>query len=130
MYYTKSGCTTKVAHYGWHSPSWRKLPNGTSVRGITHDHCTQSPDKPWGYNFIPACDQHDYGYGTIGNSYKGYYKFLSRNKGLNVDGVFWTSLFTKTCNAYFTSMNCRATANVYYSFVTVLGRAKNGANAT
>ncbi|MFH8463514.1 phospholipase A2 [Streptomyces sp. NPDC017991] len=130
MYYTKSGCTTKVAHYGWHSPSWKKLPNGTKVRGISHDHCTTAPDKPLGYDFRPACDQHDYGYGTIGNSYKGYYKYLSRNKGINVDGVFWTSLYTKTCNGYFFKSTCRNLANVYYVAVTVFGRAKNGANAT
>ncbi|WP_229919221.1 phospholipase A2 [Streptomyces minutiscleroticus] len=130
MYYTKSGCTTKVAHYGWHSPSWKKLPNGTKVRGINHDHCTSAPDRPLGYDFRPACDQHDYGYGTIGNSYKGYYKYLSRNKGLNVDGVFWTSLYTKTCNGYFFKSPCRSTANLYYAAVTVFGRAKNGAKAT
>lgn len=130
MYYTKSGCSTKVAHYGWHSPSWKKLPGGTSVRGINHDHCTTAPDRPLGYDFRPACDQHDYGYGTIGNSYKGYYKYLSRNKGLNVDGVFWTSLYTKTCNGYFFKSPCRSAANLYYAAVTVFGRAKNGANAT
>ncbi|MBT2675951.1 phospholipase [Streptomyces sp. ISL-14] len=130
MYYTRSGCTTKVAHYGWHSPSWKKLPNGTSVRGINHDHCTTAPDRPLGYDFRPACDQHDYGYGTIGNSYKGYYKYLSRNKGFAVDGVFWTSLYTKTCNGYFFKSPCRSAANLYYAAVTVFGRAKNGANAT
>jgi YD repeat-containing protein len=130
MYYTKSGCTTKVAHYGWHSPSWKKLPNGTKVRGISHDHCTTAPDRPLGYDFRPACDQHDYGYGTIGNSYKGYYKYLSRHKGINVDAVFWTSLYTKTCNGYFFKAPCRSTANVYYAAVTVFGRAKNGAKAT
>ncbi|MFF7641297.1 phospholipase A2 [Streptomyces canus] len=130
MYYTKSGCTTKVAHYGWHSPSWKKMPGGTWVRGISHDHCTTAPDKPLGYDFRPACDQHDYGYGTIGNSYKGYYKYLSRGKGVNVDAVFWTSLYTKTCNAYFFKGVCRNLANTYYVAVTVFGRAKNGANAT
>ncbi|CAL9555732.1 hypothetical protein SUDANB145_04516 [Streptomyces sp. enrichment culture] len=130
MYYTKSGCTTKVAHYGWHSPAWKKLPNGTKVRGINHDHCTSAPDRPLGYDFRPACDQHDYGYGTIGNSYKGYYKYLSRNKGFAVDGVFWTSLYTKTCNGYWIKSPCRSAANLYYAAVTVFGRAKNGANAT
>ncbi|MBL3670500.1 phospholipase [Streptomyces sp. M2CJ-2] len=130
MYYTKSGCTTKVAHYGWHSPSWKRLPNGTKVRGINHDHCTSAPDRPLGYDFRPACDQHDYGYGTIGNSYKGYYKYLSRNKGLNVDSVFWASLYTKTCSGYRFKSICRSTANVYYAAVAVVGRAKNGAKAT
>ncbi|MFI9340338.1 phospholipase A2 [Streptomyces sp. NPDC052773] len=130
MYYTKSGCTTKVAHYGWHNPTWKTLPNGTKVRGIHEDHCTTSPDAPLGYNFRPACDQHDYGYGTIGNSYKGYYKYLSRSKGLNVDGVFWNSLYWKTCSAYWFKSTCRSLANTYFVFVAVIGRAKNGANAT
>ncbi|WP_051741456.1 phospholipase A2 [Streptomyces xylophagus] len=130
MYYTKSGCTSKVAHYGWHSPSWKKMPGGTWVRGITHDHCTTAPDQPLGYDFRPACDMHDYGYGLIGNTYKGYSKYLSRYKGINVDAVFYTALFTKTCGSYFFKSPCRGLANTYYTAVTVFGRAKNGANAT
>lgn len=130
MYYTKSGCTSKVAHYGWHSPSWKKMPGGTSVRGISHDHCTSAPDRPAGYDFRAACDMHDYGYGLIGNTYKNYYKYLSRNKGLAVDSVFYTALYNKTCSAYFFKSACRSLANTYYVAVTVFGRAKNGANAT
>ncbi|MCZ0978831.1 phospholipase A2 [Streptomyces diastatochromogenes] len=100
------------------------------MRGINHDHCTTAPDKPLGYNFIPACDMHDYGYGLIGNTYKGYKYYLSRNKGLAVDAVFYSTLYSKTCSAYFWKSTCRSLANTYYAAVTVFGRAKNGANAT
>ncbi|WP_245727446.1 phospholipase A2 [Streptomyces vietnamensis] len=130
LYYWKTGCTSKVAHYGWHSPKWKKTPTGYWVRGINHDHCTTAPDKPLGYNFIPACDMHDYGYGLIGNTYKGYKYYLSRNKGLAVDAVFYSTLYWKTCSAYFWKSTCRSLANTYYAAVTVFGRAKNGANAT
>ncbi|MEU9379176.1 phospholipase A2 [Streptomyces sp. NPDC048255] len=130
MYYWKTGCTAKVAHYGWRSPQWKTTPTGYKVRGINHDHCTTAPDKPLGYNFIPSCDMHDYGYGLIGNSYKGYKYYLSRNKGLAVDAVFYSTLYSKTCPAYFWKSTCRSLANTYYGAVTVFGRAKNGANAT
>ncbi|MFJ9341893.1 phospholipase A2 [Streptomyces sp. NPDC101733] len=130
MYGWKAGCSTKVAHYGWHSPKWEQTRTGYWVRGINHDHCTNAPDKPLGYNFVPACDMHDYGYGLIGNSYKGYRYYLSRNKGLSVDAVFYSTLYSKTCPGYFWKSTCRSLANTYFGAVAAFGRAKNGANAT
>ncbi|MER7625229.1 phospholipase A2 [Streptomyces sp. NPDC126503] len=130
MYYWKSGCTSKVAHYGWRSPKWKTTKTGYKVRGINHDHCTAALDKPLGYNFVPACDMHDYGYGLIGNTYKGYRYYLSRNKGLAVDAVFYDTLYSKTCSGYLIKGPCRSLASTYYGAVTVFGRAKNGAKAT
>ncbi|PVC65139.1 hypothetical protein DBP18_31115 [Streptomyces sp. CS081A] len=130
MYYSYAGCSTKVAHYGWRNPSWKQLKNGTWVRGIYYDHCTTAPDRPLGFDFRPACDSHDYGYGTIGNAYKGYRYYLDKYKGYQVDALFWDMLYNKTCPAYFLKRTCRAAANTYYGAVTVFGRAKNGANAT
>ncbi|MFH8475498.1 phospholipase A2 [Streptomyces sp. NPDC018000] len=130
MYYSYSGCSTKVAHYGWRNPSWKKLPNGTWVRGINYDHCTTAPDKPLGYDFRPACDSHDYSYGTIGNAYKGYRYYLDKYKGWQSDAQFWDMLYNKTCSRYFFKTACRTAASTYYWAVAVFGRAKNGANAT
>ncbi|MET9672469.1 phospholipase A2 [Streptomyces sp. NPDC006482] len=130
MHYSYSGCSTKVAHYGWRNPFWTKTPTGTWVRGIYYDHCTTAPDKPAGFDFRPACDSHDYGYGTIGNAYKGYRYYLDKYKGWQVDAEFWNLLYNKTCPDYFFKGTCRKLANVYYGAVTVFGRAKNGANAT
>ncbi|MEU5219150.1 phospholipase A2 [Streptomyces sp. NPDC020807] len=130
MRYSRSGCSTKVAHYGWRNPFWTKTPTGTSVRGIYYDHCTTAPDKPLGYDFRAACDSHDYGYGTIGNAYKGYRYYLDKYKGWQADAEFWNLLYNKTCPKYWTTGACRKIANVYYGFVAVIGRAKNGAYAT
>ncbi|GHH20667.1 phospholipase A2 [Streptomyces gardneri] len=130
MYYSGSGCSTKVAHYGWKNPSWKTTKAGWKVRGIDHDHCTTSPDKPGGYDFRPACDSHDYGYGTVGNAYKGYRYYLDKNKGLQVDATFWNQTYNGVCRGYFWKGACRLAANVYLGAVMVVGRVKSGANAT
>ncbi|MFB7516455.1 phospholipase A2 [Streptomyces sp. NPDC056144] len=130
MRYSYSGCSTKVAHYGWRNPFWTQTPTGTWVRGIYYDHCTTSPDKPAGYDFRAACDSHDYGYGTIGNAWKGYRYYLDKYKGWQADAEFWNLLYNKTCPKYWLTGACRKIANVYFGFVAVVGRAKNGANAT
>jgi len=130
LWYTKSGCAAWAAHYGWHAPYWKKLPSGYYVVGINHDHCTSSPDKPSGYDFRSACDMHDYGYGLIGNTYKGYKYYLDRNKKSNVDNAFHTTLRDYTCSAYRFKSVCRSIAYTYLKFVQRYGNPKNGANAT
>lgn len=130
MYYLYSGCATKVAHYGWHNPYWFQTPTGAWVVGIYHDYCTNALDKPGGWNFKPACASHDYGYGTIGNSWKGYKYYLDRNKGFNVDATFYGELYYYTCPAYSRRAACRTTAYTYYTAVFYFGHPKNGANAT
>lgn len=131
MWYQYSGCSTKVAHYGWRNPYWKKTPTGAWVVGINYDHCTRpGVDKPMGWDFRAACDSHDYGYGTIGNSYKGYRYYLDRNKGISVDVAFYNMLYYNTCPAYFWKTACRSTAYNYYTAVFYFGRPKNGANAT
>jgi hypothetical protein len=130
MWYWYRGCATKVAHYGWHNPYWRQTPTGAWVVGIYHDHCTWSLDKPRGWDFRPACDSHDYGYGTIGNSYKGYRYYLDRYKGLQVDVTFYRQLYYYTCPAYSWKSACRSTAYAYYTAVLYNGYPKKGADAT
>ncbi|MDF3140670.1 MULTISPECIES: phospholipase A2 [unclassified Streptomyces] len=130
MWYVYSGCATKVAHYGWHNPYWKQTPTGYWVVGINHDHCTSAADKPAGWDFRAACDAHDYGYGTIGNAYKGYKWYLDKGKGLQADSVFYTTLYSYTCPAYARKTACRTTAYSYYMAVYLFGKPKNGANAT
>lgn len=129
LWYTKSGCAAWVAHYGWHAPYWKRLPSGYWVIGINHDHCTSSPDKPSGYDFRSACDMHDYGYGLIGNTYKGYRYYLDRSKKSAVDDVFYTTLRDYTCSAYWAKSWCRSIAWTYRKGVNN-GNPRNGANAT
>ncbi|MFE3073096.1 phospholipase A2 [Streptomyces sp. NPDC059247] len=130
MWYQYTGCATKVAHYGWRNPGWRQTPTGAWVVGISYDNCTRSADKPGGWDFRTACNSHDYGYGTIGNTYKGYGYYLDRNKGFAVDAAFYNQLYYNTCPAYRFKRSCRATAYAYYTAVFYSGRPKNGANAT
>ncbi|GAA2476943.1 phospholipase A2 [Streptomyces gobitricini] len=130
MRYQKSGCTTKVAHYGWRWPSWKTTPSGRQVRGIYKDHCTKSPDKPSGWNFRPACDMHDYGYGVIGNSYTSHSHYLDTSKKSSVDTVFYNTLKDDVCSAYRAKAACRSTAYTYYQAVKLEGNPKNGAKAT
>lgn len=130
MWYVYSGCASKVAHYGWHNPYWKRTPTGHWIIGINHDHCTSARDKPNGWDFRAACDSHDYGYGTIGNAYKGYRYYLDRGKGLQADSTFYTTLYNYTCPAYRYKAACRSTAYAYYTAVFYFGRPKNGADAT
>ncbi|MEU2062805.1 phospholipase A2 [Streptomyces sp. NPDC013455] len=130
LWYLKSGCAAKVAHYGWHNPYWKVTAAGYLVVGINHDHCTSSPDKPLGFDFRAACDMHDYGYGLIGNTYKGYKYYLDRNKKSNVDYAFHTTLRDYTCTAYRKKGHCQAVALGYLKAVQKKGNPKNGANAT
>lgn len=132
MWWTKIGCIAWAAHYGWHSPSWKRTASGFKVMGINHDHCTQSPDRPSGFDFRPACDSHDYGYGLIGNTYKHYKYYLDRSRKADVDSRFYITMRDKVCGGYFILLRpaCRRIALVYWGFVRVKGNPKNGANAT
>ncbi|MGP3917394.1 phospholipase A2 [Nonomuraea sp. 10N515B] len=136
LWYTRKYCASKVAHYGWHNPYFKNTPTGFRVVGINHDHCTNAPDQPrwnvfWKFDFRVACDMHDYGYGLIGNTYKGYRWYLDRNKKSSVDNLFFTTLASKTCPKYSIVMRpgCLRWAAIYRLGV-LAGNPKNGANAT
>ncbi|MBT2231529.1 phospholipase A2 [Nonomuraea sp. NEAU-A123] len=131
LYYQRAGCSAWVAHNGWHKPLWKQLPSKRFVVGITYDHCTNAPDRPSGFDFRPACDMHDYGYGLIGNTYKHYKYYLDRYRKSQVDDVFYSTLKNWTCNAYFVLVRpvCRRWAWVYRQGVR-LGNPKNGADNT
>lgn len=125
-------CTTPVAHYGWKWPSWKQTPTGYWVRGINNDHCTDVSDRPSGFNFTSACDAHDYTYGTIGNTWKGYSRYLDRSKDWAADTAFHSLLRNNTCPAYawYKQGLCKNIAYGYYLGVLSMGHPKNGAYAT
>ncbi|WP_158088755.1 phospholipase A2 [Thermoactinospora rubra] len=130
LWYTKSGCSAWVAHYGWRKPYWRQLPTRRWVVGVLFDHCTRAPDRPAGFDFVAACDMHDYGYGLIGNTYKLYRYYLDRWHKSPVDDLFYVTLRDWTCSAYGARRAyCRAIAWVYRGAVR-FGNPKNGAYAT
>lgn len=138
LWYTRSGCAAWAAHYGWHYPDWKPLPTGRRVFGINHDHCTKASDRPsrFRFDFRSACDMHDYGYGLIGNIYKGYWYYLDPNRKSDVDNVFYVTLRDYTCPAYTgtwfgqkRSTICKRWAWTYRQAVRP-GNPKNGADAT
>ncbi|MEV5146916.1 phospholipase A2 [Streptomyces sp. NPDC052727] len=122
-------CVASVAHYGWHNPSWRQTPTGRWIMGIWHDHCTHSLDKPFGYDFRPACDAHDYAYGTIGNWYKDYARRMTPDKKGSADSEFYSLLKYQTCPGYWDQSWCGFIAYIYRQGVR-LGNPKNGADRT
>lgn len=135
LWYLKKDCAAWAAHYGWHKPGFKYTPTGKRVVGINHDGCsTPGPNisKPRGFNFRTACDMHDYGYGLIGNTYKGYKYYLDRSKKSNVENAFHTTMKTYSCKAYnvLARPECYGHAWVYYKAVGLKGNPKNGANAT
>ncbi|MFI5963934.1 phospholipase A2 [Streptomyces asoensis] len=135
LWYLETGCAAWAAHYGWHQPFWKQTPTGHWVVGINNDGCsTPGPNvsRPLGFNFRTACDMHDYGYGLIGNTYKGYKYYLDRSKKANVDSAFHTTMKTYSCKAYFITKRpaCYSVAYAYYKAVGLKGNPKNGANAT
>ncbi|MEV0388165.1 phospholipase A2 [Nonomuraea sp. NPDC050643] len=135
LWYTKKGCSAWAAHYGWHNPQFKNTPTGFQVVGIDHDHCTKSPDKPrylfWKFDFRVPCDMHDYGYGLIGNTYKGYKWYLDRNKKRKVDNLLFTTIAKKTCPKYSKAarVGCLQLAAIYRVGV-LAGKPKKGADAT
>ncbi|MFI1195046.1 phospholipase A2 [Micromonospora sp. NPDC020750] len=100
-------------------PSWKRTPTRKAVVGVTHDHCTSSPDRPSGFDFRSACDAHDYGYGII------YLKTQQwdKSKKASVDAVFYSLLRDHTCPRYniLVRANCRSTAYTYYTAVRLTG---------
>ncbi len=100
-------------------PSWKRTPTRKAVVGVTHDHCTYSPDRPSGFDFRSACDAHDYGYGII------YLKTREwdKSKKASVDAVFYSLLRDHTCPAYnfLVRGRCRTLAYTYYTAVRLTG---------
>lgn len=49
----------------------------------TSDGCTDSPDNPFGFPYVPACNRHDFGY----QNYRLQNRFTDSGK-LNIDNNF------------------------------------------
>ncbi|KAF5987098.1 phospholipase A2 [Fusarium coicis] len=86
----------------------------------TSDGCTSSPDNPFGFPFVPACNRHDFGY----NNYRIQSRFTVSNKA-RIDSNFKTDLYYQ-CTSSSAAGACRALADVYYAAV----RAFGGGDAT
>jgi hypothetical protein len=76
------------------------------------DACSWSPDKPFGFDFTPACHRHDFGYRN--NKRQGRW---NAGKKLRVDDKFKADMYS-ICGG---NIACKGTANVYYSAVRKWG---------
>ncbi|OBS25228.1 hypothetical protein FPOA_05761 [Fusarium poae] len=81
----------------------------------TSDGCTSSPDNPFGFPFIPACNRHDFGY----HNYRAQSRFTVSAKA-RIDSNFKTDLYFQ-CQSSSVSGVCRALADVYYAAVRAFG---------
>ncbi|GGS38766.1 MULTISPECIES: phospholipase [Actinokineospora] len=78
------------------------------------DGCSNSPDNPFGFNFVRACYRHDFGY----RNYKRQGRFTESTR-LSIDNKFKSDLYT-ICGTHW---GCRRTADVYYSAVRQFGNS-------
>ncbi|MCP2256934.1 phospholipase A2 [Streptoalloteichus tenebrarius] len=76
------------------------------------DGCSKSPDAPLGYNFLPACHRHDFGY----RNYKKQSRFSEANRK-RIDDNFHNDMYA-ICGS---SWTCKRTADVYYKAVREFG---------
>ncbi|KAK2599027.1 hypothetical protein QQS21_005493 [Conoideocrella luteorostrata] len=90
------------------------------------DNCSWSPDKPGGYNFIPSCHRHDFGYRNT-KAQKRFTKAMKKR----VDDNFKKDLY-KYCSQFsgiwsFKGVECRRYADIYVAFVRKFGKRDEGA---
>ncbi len=76
------------------------------------DACSWSPDKPLGFNFVPACHRHDFGYRN--NKKQGRW---NADKKLRIDNKFKADMYS-ICGGNFI---CKGTAELYYAAVRKWG---------
>ncbi|KAK0612627.1 prokaryotic phospholipase A2-domain-containing protein [Bombardia bombarda] len=81
----------------------------------TSDGCTDSPDNPFGFPFVPACNRHDFGY----QNYRAQSRFSETNKA-KIDSNFKTDLYYQCGTVSLTGV-CKALADVYYAAVKAFG---------
>jgi hypothetical protein len=74
-----------------------------------------SPDNP-GFNFLPSCYRHDFGY----RNYKVQSRFTDAAKD-RIDEKFRSDMYDE-CATEDAEDACRAVANVYYWAVQTFGR--------
>ncbi|KAI9882390.1 MAG: mitochondrial aspartate-glutamate transporter agc1 [Watsoniomyces obsoletus] len=84
------------------------------------DACTDSPDRPFGFNFANACNRHDFGY----QNYHKQHRFTEQSHE-RIDELLRTDFYT-VCSVYDVnekstrkSRDCRRLANLYFAVVRI-----------
>ncbi|KAK3372742.1 prokaryotic phospholipase A2-domain-containing protein [Podospora didyma] len=81
----------------------------------TSDGCSDSPDNPFGFPFVPACNRHDFGY----QNYRLQNRFTKAAKA-KIDTNFKADLYYQCKSVTLTGV-CNALADVYYAAVKAFG---------
>nr|KMM69923.1 secretory phospholipase A2 [Coccidioides posadasii RMSCC 3488] len=84
------------------------------------DNCSSSPDKPIGFNFIPSCQRHDFGYRNAKKQNRFDEALRKR-----IDDQFKSDLYEE-CSQYdgsesWKGVHCRRIADLYYAAVRRCG---------
>lgn len=86
-------------------------PNGDQL-DWSSDGCSNSPDNPFGFDFVKACYRHDFGY----RNYKAQGRFSEDNR-LRIDNNFKEDMY-EVCNG---NWACNRFADTYYLAVRQFG---------
>jgi len=76
------------------------------------DGCSWSPDNPFGFKFLPACQRHDFGY----RNYKKQSRFNETTR-LRIDNNFKADMYFQCAGSW----ACNRTADLYYAAVREFG---------
>ena len=76
------------------------------------DGCSWSPDNPFGFKFLPACQRHDFGY----RNYKKQGRFNETTR-LRIDNNFKSDMYFQCAGNW----ACNRTADLYYAAVREFG---------
>ena len=87
------------------------------------DGCSFVPDKPSRFNFLPACQRHDFGY----RNYKRQRRFTENNRA-RIDRLFKDDMYA-FCNRFsgwqaLRGVRCRRYADAYYAGVRRFGERR------
>ncbi|KAF8462006.1 prokaryotic phospholipase A2-domain-containing protein [Kalaharituber pfeilii] len=81
------------------------------------DGCSSSPDKPLGFNFLPSCQRHDFGY----RNYKNQGRFTEENRK-KIDDNFKKDMYDECDKQNFIKKPiCKGLAITYYNAVRAFG---------
>jgi hypothetical protein len=107
---------TPVSTDSWNAARANRTPYASYQFDWSTDYCSDSPDKPLGFDFTLSCWHHDFGY----RNYKAIGQFPP-NKD-RVDTMFYADLKRK-CGTYSVIVRpaCLSLAWTYYSAVHVFG---------
>lgn len=87
----------------------------------TSDNCSDSPDKPDGYNFIPSCQRHDFGYRNTKNQ-KRFTKAMKKRIDDNLKHDLYNYCSQFSGWESWKGVECRRIADTYYVAVRNFGK--------